>query len=66
LAFLRNHREVIVAFDFFSVPTVTFELLYRFFVIEHGRRKILHFNTTRHPAAEAAPQTHTWRQRTVT
>jgi len=23
LAFLRNHREVIVAFDFFTVPTVT-------------------------------------------
>ncbi len=52
LAFLQNHREVIVAFDFFTVPTVTFKLLYCFFVIEHGRRKILHFNTTRHPTAE--------------
>ena len=52
LAFLENHREVIVAFDFFSVPTVTFKLLYCFFVIEHGRRKILHFNVTRHPTAE--------------
>ena len=28
LAFLRNHREVIVAFDFFTVPTITFQLLY--------------------------------------
>jgi len=28
LAFLRNHREVIVALDFFTVPTVTFKLLY--------------------------------------
>jgi len=36
LTFLRNHREVIAAFDFF----------------EHGRRKILHFNVTRHPTAE--------------
>jgi hypothetical protein len=44
LAFLQNHREVIVAFDFFTVPTVTFQLLYCFFVIAHGRRKILHFN----------------------
>lgn len=44
LTFLQNHREVIVAFDFFTVPTVTFELLYCLFVIEHGRRKILHFN----------------------
>ena len=51
LAFLQNHREVIVAFDFFTVPTVTFRLLYCFFVIEHGRRKILHFNVNRHPTA---------------
>lgn len=52
LAFLQNHREVIVAFDFFAVQTVTFQLLYCFFVIEHARRKILHFNVTRHPTAE--------------
>jgi len=52
LAFLANHREVIVAFDFFTVPTLTFQLLYCFFVIEHGRRKVLHFNITRHPTAE--------------
>jgi putative transposase len=51
LAFLQNHREVIVAFDFFTVPTLTFRLLYYFFVIEHGRRRILHFNVTRHPSA---------------
>jgi transposase InsO family protein len=52
LTFLQNHREVIAAFDFFTVPTVTFQLLYCFFVIEHGRRRILHFNVTRHPTAE--------------
>jgi hypothetical protein len=51
LAFLHNHREIIVAFEFFTVPTVTFRLLYCFFVIEHGRRKILHCNVTRHPTA---------------
>jgi len=51
-AFLHNHREVIVAFDFFTVPTVTFQLLYCFFVIEHGRRKILHSNVTQHPTAD--------------
>ena len=38
--------------DFFTVPTVTFQLLYCLFVIEHGRRKILHFNITRHPTAD--------------
>ena len=52
LTFLQNHREVIAAFDFFTVPTVTFQLLYCFVVIEHGRRKILHCNVTRHPTAE--------------
>jgi hypothetical protein len=52
LTFLKNHREVIVAFDFFTVPTLTFQLLYCFFVIEHGRRRILHFNVTRHPTAD--------------
>jgi transposase InsO family protein len=52
LAFLQNHREVIVALDFFTVPTATFKLLYCFFVIEHGRRKILHFNITSYPTAE--------------
>ena len=51
LSFLRNHREAIVAFDFFTVPTVTFQWLYCFFVIEHGRRRILHCNVTRHPSA---------------
>lgn len=56
LAFLHNHRDVIVAVDFFTVPTVTFQLLYCFFVIEHGRRRILHFNVTRHPTAEWVTQ----------
>ena len=28
LSFLKNHREVIAAIDFFTVPTVTFRLLY--------------------------------------
>jgi transposase InsO family protein len=48
-AFLANHREAIVACDFFTVPTLTFQLLSCFFVIEHRRRTILHFNVTREP-----------------
>lgn len=56
LAFLQNHREVIAAFDFFTVPTVTFQLLYCFFVIEHSRRRILHFNITRYPTADWVAQ----------
>jgi hypothetical protein len=52
LAFLSNHREVIAAFDFFTVPTITFRVLYCFFVIEHDRRRILHFNATAHPTSD--------------
>ena len=49
LAFLRNHREAIAAMDFFTVPTLTFSVLYCFFIISHDRRRILHCNVTRHP-----------------
>ena len=41
-AFLSNHREAIAAMDFFTVPTLTFGVLYCFFVIAHDRRRILH------------------------
>jgi putative transposase len=30
---------------------ITFRVLYCFFIIEHGRRKILHFNVTEHPTS---------------
>ena len=50
-AFLRNHREAIAAMGFFTVPTLNFNLLYRFFVISHDRRRIVHFNITRHPTS---------------
>src|SRR5260370_39326937 len=33
LAFLRNHRAAIPAMDFFTVPTITFGVLYCFFII---------------------------------
>jgi hypothetical protein len=51
MAFLRNHREAIAAMDFFTVPILTFGVLYCFFVIGHDRRKILHCNVTRQPDA---------------
>lgn len=50
--FLRNHREVIAAMDFFTVPTASFQLLFVFFVIHHSRREILHINVTSHPCAD--------------
>ena len=51
LAFLRNHREAIAAMDFFTVPTITFGVLYCFFIIGHDRRRIVNFNVTSHPTA---------------
>ena len=51
-AFLNNHREVIAAFDFFTVPSLTFRTLHCFFVIAHGRRRVLHFNVTAHPTSD--------------
>lgn len=49
--FLSNHREAIAAMDFFTVPTLTFDVLCCFFVIAHDRRRILHCNVTRHPSS---------------
>jgi hypothetical protein len=51
LAFLRNHRESIAAMDLFTVPTVSFRLLYVFFVISHARRQVLRADVTEHPTA---------------
>jgi putative transposase len=51
LTFLHNHRDAIAAMDFFTVPTLTFGVLYCFFTIAHDRRRILHFNVTRNPTS---------------
>jgi putative transposase len=37
--------------DFFTVPTITFGVLYGFFIISHDRRRIVHLNVTRHPTS---------------
>jgi hypothetical protein len=36
--FLKNHTEAIAAIDMCAVPTLTFELLFVFLVLGHGRR----------------------------
>ena len=46
----------ILAVDFAVVPTATFGILYVFFVLSLGRRRVLHFNVTRHPVAEWTAQ----------
>ena len=45
-----------MAMDFFTVPTVSFKILYVYFIIDHTRRKIVHFNVTEYPTAERVIQ----------
>ena len=54
--FLANHAEAIAAIDFFTVPTVTFRILYVFIVLEHARRRIVHFNVVTHPTVQWTSQ----------
>jgi transposase InsO family protein len=51
MTFLRNHKDLISGMDFFVVPTVRFRLLYVWFALDHGRRRLLHFNVTENPTA---------------
>jgi transposase InsO family protein len=50
--FLENHVQQLVSTDFFTVPTIRFQVLYVFLVLAHDRRRILHFNVTAHPTAD--------------
>jgi hypothetical protein len=50
--FLENHAQQLVSIDFFTVPTLRFQVLYVFLVLAHDRRRIVHFNVTAHPTAE--------------
>ena len=48
-SFLRNHTNDLVSIDFFVVLTATFRILYVFLVLEHERRRIVHFDVTDGP-----------------
>ena len=54
--FLENHSKELVSIDFFTVPTITFHVLYVFLVLAHDRRRVIHFNVTAHPTAEWVSQ----------
>src|SRR5215469_14554858 len=54
--FLENHFKTMVSVDFFTVPTIRFEMLYVFLVRAHDRRRFLHFGVTAHPTAEWTAQ----------
>ena len=47
--FIKNHMDVTWATDFFTVPTLKFEILYILVIIDHGTRKIVHFAVTKNP-----------------
>src|ERR1035437_4539821 len=42
--FLKNHSKDIISIDFLTVPTINFKLMYVLVIIEHHRRKLIHFN----------------------
>jgi hypothetical protein len=54
--FLENHATELVSVDFFTVPTVTFRLMYVFVILHHERREVVHFNATYHPTAQWTAQ----------
>jgi transposase InsO family protein len=49
--FLDNHFRELVSIDFLTVPTATFRVLYVLVVLAHDRRRVVHFNVTKHPTA---------------
>ena len=50
--FLCNHAPDIAAMDLFVVPTLGFDLLYAFVVIQLDRRELAWINVTANPTAE--------------
>ena len=50
--FLKNHAKDLVSADFFVVPTITFQLLFVFVILDHDRRRPIHFAVTSNPTSE--------------
>jgi putative transposase len=55
-AFLNSHVKDLASIDFFVVATVSFKVLFVFFVLAHARRRVVHFNVTEHPTAQWTAQ----------
>jgi len=58
-SFLRNHMTAIAAVDMFVVATAAFRLLYAVIVLDHNRRRVIHFDVTTNP-------TQAWLARQIT
>ncbi len=50
-AFLDNHLKDLISIDFFTVPTITFRVLFVFLLLSHDRRRVLSCNVTEHLSA---------------
>jgi transposase InsO family protein len=50
-AFFKNHAKNLVSADFFVVPTIAFQLLFVFVILDHERRRPMHFAITANPTA---------------
>ena len=50
--FLKNYVKHLVSADFFVVPTIAFQLLFVFVILDHDRRRPIHFVVTTNPSAE--------------
>ena len=48
--FLRLHRKALVGMDFFTVPTLTFQVWHVLFFVHHHRRRVVHWAVTRAPS----------------
>jgi putative transposase len=49
---MKNHSKEIISIDFLTVPTINFKLIHVLVIIDHHRRKLIHFNVTKNPTAE--------------
>ena len=54
--FLCNQAPELAFVDLFTVPTVTFRILYVLVVLRHERRHVIHFNVTEHPTSRGSGQ----------
>src|SRR5260370_21063605 len=52
--FLDYHPKDLVSAHFFVVPTIAFQLLFVFVILDHERRRPVHFAVTSNPTAEWA------------
>ena len=50
--FLRKQAPGLACIDLFTVPTVTFRILYVLVVLRHERRQVIHFNVTEYPTSQ--------------